>query len=220
MDRWLYIFAGFPGKSDPPGSLGLHAGGLNHCVENVEGLAELEHDPAIQLRKEGVFLVGKDGEAEWTAELNVVMSPTLYHEGITLDWFPENHWFGNGVTINKTVASPDYRTVVHGTDLTLDEFLAVNGPTRTADLMMERKHHRHDSWEQYEAGWLPGTCPQENHIVYLTWLVTTHKVPEFAYQRLWDIIEGGAALKDPHRYQAENFSTSRRYGGEVYHHAL
>ena len=49
----LYIFAGFP-KS------GLHAGGLQLAIEEVEMLGELEHDPAVQYRKEGVFASNTD----------------------------------------------------------------------------------------------------------------------------------------------------------------
>ena len=49
--KMLYVFAGFPKN-------GLHAGGLQHCIETVEELGELEHDPAVQYRKEGVFAGG------------------------------------------------------------------------------------------------------------------------------------------------------------------
>ena len=85
------------------------------------------------------------------------MSPMLERDGITWDWFSENWAFGNGVTVHKTTASPDYKTVVHGTSLNLDEFLAQHGTTELADLKLERLHIRHEGWEQYEARWLPGT---------------------------------------------------------------
>jgi len=178
----LYIFAGFPKN-------GLHAGGLQYCIETVEELGLLEHDDAVQYRKEGVFAANSDEELY---PLEVVLSPTLERDGITWDWFSENWSFGNGATIHKTSASLEYKTVVHGTELNLDEFLAEHGTIRLAELELERKHIRHEGWQGYEARWLPGTCPQENHIVHLTWLVTTHKLPAFAYARIWNLIEGNA----------------------------
>ena len=178
----LYIFAGFPKNN-------LHAGGLQLCIETVEELALLEHDEAIQYRKEGVFAAGSDEELY---PLEVVLSPALERDGITWDWFPENWSFGNGVTVHKTSASPEFKTVVHGTELNLEEFLAENGTTRLAELELERMHIKHEGWEKYEARWLPGTCPQESHIVHLTWLTTAYKLPEFAYERIRSLIEDGA----------------------------
>ena len=75
----LYIFAGFPKN-------GLHAGGLQLAIESVEMLGELEHDPAVQYRKEGVFAAGTDEELY---PLEVMMSPMLERDGNTWDWFPE-----------------------------------------------------------------------------------------------------------------------------------
>ena len=178
----LYVFAGFPKN-------GLHAGGLQLAIESVEMLGELEHDPAVQYRKEGVFASGTDEELY---PLEVVMSPMLERDGITWDWFPENWSFGNGVTVHKTSASPEFKTVVHGTELNLEEFLAQNGTTRLAELELERMHIKHEGWEKYEARWLPGTCPQESHIVHLTWLTTAYKLPEFVYERIRSLIEDGA----------------------------
>ena len=116
----LYVFAGFPRN-------GLHAGGLQFAVETVEQLAILNHDPAIQYRKEGVHFVTGKGE-EWLKPAECLLSPMCLRDGITWDWFPEDWTFGNGVTVHKTLASPEYKTVVHGTDLTMDEFLAKSGP--------------------------------------------------------------------------------------------
>ena len=178
----LYIFAGYPKNN-------LHAGGLQHCIETVEMLGELEHDPAVQYRKEGVFASNSNEELY---PLEVVMSPMLERDGITWDWFPENWSFGNGVTVHKTSASPEFKTVVHGTELNLEEFLAQNGTTRLAELELERMHIKHEGWEKYEARWLPGTCPQESHIVHLTWLTTAYKLPEFVYERIRSLIEDGA----------------------------
>ena len=186
----LYIFAGFPKNN-------LHAGGLQLCIETVEELALLEHDEAIQYRKEGVFAAGSDEELY---PLEVVLSSTLEREGITWDWFPEKWTFGNGVTVHKTLASPEYKTVVQGTELNLDEFLAQYGTTKLTELELERKHIRHEGWAEYEARWLPGTCPQESHVVHLTWLITTHKLPAFAYQRIRELIEGGAEPKNKEVY--------------------
>jgi len=122
----LYIFAGFPSKASSFGHA-LHAGGLQLCIETVEELAQLEHDPAVQYRKEGVFAAGSDEELY---PLEVMLSPMLELDGITWDWFPENWAFGNGVTCHKTSANPEYKTVVHGTELNLDEFLAEHGTIR------------------------------------------------------------------------------------------
>ena len=135
----LYIFAGFP-KS------GLNAGGLQHCVEEIEDLAILEHDPAVQYRKEGVFAPGKADELLYP--VNHDISDMCLRDGITWDWFPENWSFGNGVTIHKTSASPEYKTVVHGTDLDLNQFLTRYGTTRLAELELERLHIRHEGWEK------------------------------------------------------------------------
>ena len=207
----LYVFAGFPKN-------GLHAGGLQLAIESVEMLGELEHDPAVQYRKEGVFAAGMDEELY---PLEVVMSPALERDGITWDWFPENWSFGNGVTVHKTSASPEFKTVVHGTELNLEEFLAENGTTRLAELELELMHVKHEGWQEYEARWLPGTCPMEPHAVHLTWLITTHKLPAFAYERLRDVIEGGAVPEQADSYICPDepgryLSTFRPFEGKKY----
>ena len=180
----LYIFAGFPKNK-------LHAGGLQYCIEEVEELAILEHDPAVEYRKEGVFAPGKADEFLYPVEYQ--MSDLCLRDGITWDWFTEGWTFGNGITVHKTSANPESKTVVHGTDLNLDEFLAMHGSTRLGELELERLHIKHEGWEKYEARWLSGTCPQENHAVHLTWLVTMHNLPGFAYNRIRDLIEFDAA---------------------------
>ena len=186
----LYIFAGFPNNN-------LNASGLRRCIETVEELGLLEHDPAVQYRKEGVFAAGSDEELY---PLEVVLSPTLERDGITWDWFSEGWAFGNGITMHKTSASPEYKTVVHGTELNLDEFLVEYGTTNLAELELERVHIKHEGWQKYEARWLPGTCPQESHLVHLTWLVTTHKLPNFAYARIGYLIEGNAKPEKAETY--------------------
>jgi len=205
----LYIFAGFPKNN-------LHAGGLQLAIESVEMLGELEHDLAVQYRKEGVFAAGTDEEF-YPVEYR--MSDLCLRDGITWDWFPENWAFGNGVTVHKTSASPEFKTVVHGTELDLNEFLAQNGTTRLAELELERMHIKHEGWEEYEARWLPGTCPQKSHIVHLTWLITTHKLPAFAYDRIRDLIEGNAQPKQAEIYvcpeePGKYLSTPRIWNGE------
>ena len=97
----------------------------------------------------------------------------------------------------------------------MDKFLeTAKGPIRPSDYLVERKHILTEGWEKYEARWLPGTCPWENHVVHLTWLVTTHRLPEFAYERIRELIEERAEPKDPHLYSTEpgkHFSEIRRY---------
>ena len=203
----LYCFPGYPKTL-------LNAGGLQHCVEEVEQLGILEHDSAVQYRKEGVFVRGEHEELLYPVEYH--MSALCLRDGITWNWFDENWAFGNGGTVHKTSASPDYKTVVHGTDLNLDQFLTRYGSTRLAELELERLHIRHEGWEKYEARWTPGTCPQESHIVHLTWLITTHQLPPFAYERIRDLIEYGATPKDLHRYSQEagkHFSAIRKWDG-------
>ena len=138
---------------------------------------------------------------EWLYSTDYVISDRCLQDGITWDWFPEHWAFGNGATVHKTSASLDYRTVVHGTDLTLDEFLANEGTARLASLELTRTHNRHEGWKEYEARWLPGTCPQENHVVHLTWLVTTHRLPSFVYDRISGLIEFGAIPEQAELYE-------------------
>ena len=190
----LYVFAGFP-KSR------LHAGGLQYCIETVENLASLEHDPAGQYRKGGGFASGSE---EMLYPIEYHMSEMCLQDGITWDWFPENWDFGNGVTIHKTTASLDYKTAVHGTDLSLDDFLRQNGITKLSDIELENRHVRHEGWEKYEARWLPGSCPQESHCVHLTWLITTHILPVFIYDRIRNLIEDGAEPEQAELYEEPN----------------
>ena len=162
----IYIFAGYP-KND------LHAGGLQYCVEDIECLAILKHDPVVQYRKLGVFAAGTE---EMLYPIEAVLSPTLERDGITWDWFPEHFTFGNGVTVHKTIANRKNRTVQHGPEL-------------------------YERWDMYESRWLPGTCPQNNHIVHLTWLVTAHDLPDFAYQRIRSLIENGSTPERAELYE-------------------
>ena len=208
----LYIFAGFPLN-------GLHAGGLQRCIEDVEYLGELEHNSSLVWRKGGVYAFEpyKPDYGEWLRDDEVVLSPSLLEVGITWDWFDDNWAFGNGITIHKTFANPEYETVVHGTDLSLDDFLKQNGVTKLSDIELENRHIRHEGWEKYEKRWLPGTCPQENHIVNLTWMITTHKLPDFAYNRIRELIEGGGEI-DKKQYKDENFAELYTWDGNPAFH--
>ena len=190
----LYIFAGFP-------KTGLSAGGIKFTVDVAEELGIVEQDPNIQYRKTGVFVPGEDGEMLYPIEYR--LSDQLLDDGITWDWFPDHFTFGNGVIVHKTMASPSMKTVVDGSDLTLDEFLAQAGTVPLAEISLKRKHIRHKGWMLYEKRWLPGTCPQEDHMVFLTWVVTKYALPEFAYERLKSLIEGKAELKYPELYSHE-----------------
>ena len=99
----------------------------------------------------------------------------------------------------------------------LDEFLSTWGEVRLGDIALERIHHRHEGWEEYEARWLPGTCPRENYSVHLTWLVSTHRLPEFGYERIRELIEDGAEPEKRHLYSTEpgkHFSEIRPYERE------
>ena len=171
----------------------MNAGGLQHCVETIEELAILDHDPNIQYRKEGVFTVGEQNEILYPVESR--LSDLCLRDGITWDWFPENWFFGNGVTIHKTLASPVYRTAAHGTSLSLENFMLRHGTIPR----LEHRLVRSEGLQEYEAQWHPGTCPQENH-VHLKWMITTHRLPEFAYQRIRQLIEDGAKPIDLHLY--------------------
>jgi len=215
----LYIFATSPDHLEP-GRHRLHAGGLTHLVDVVEELAIIENDEDISYQKEGVFIPGSNGE--WLRDLAYRMSETCLRDGITFNWFPERWTFGGGITCHKTSASPTYKTVVHGIDLTLNEFLAKHGTARLAELELDRLQVRHESWLAYEARWAlddngKTMCPQYSHQVFLTWVMTVDPMPEFAYERLRAVIEDGAELKDAHLYDhspGQMFSTIRKWDGK------
>ena len=193
----LYIFSS--GLNNVPvGTSVLHAGGLAHCIENVEELAVLEYDPTVQYRKKGVFYADTE---EWMRPIEYRISDTLLADGIDWEWFHPNAYFGNGTTCRKIQVFPEYKTVVYGTDLSLDEYLMRHGPS--AAPVLERKHVRHDGWLKYEAQWPSGMCPQEAHVIDLTWIVTTHKLPEFAYERIRSLIEDKAEPLHPEMYSTK-----------------
>ena len=214
----LYIFAGFPGKGLGAGTRFLNAGGLSHCIQVVEELGALEVDKLIQYRKDGVFMAGTN---DFLYPVEYRISERLLAEGITWGWFHHFDWhFGNGVTIHGTYASPEYKSVVQGTDLSMDEFLAMSeGPVPFSELMMERKQVGVKSWQKYEARWTPGTCPDQNHVVHLTWGVTKEPLAETAYTRLQAIVEEQARPDSLDDYNDHHFSTIRKFDGKRNHYA-
>ena len=162
----LYVFAGYP-------KCGLHAGGIR-LLTQLEELGNLEEDPAVQYRREGVYV----GE-EWSRPVEYHMSALCERDGIGWNWFNEGWSFGNGVTVHKTTAQYQKHIV-----LLEDNSLGVV----VADHSV------------YEARWARGTCPQESHVVHLTWCVFQHELPSFAYERLRALIEDGAPPLDPEQY--------------------
>jgi len=189
----LYIFGGFPKNK-------LSAGGVQYVAEDVEDLGLFAHDPAIEFRKEGIFIGEK--QKEFSRPFTVRISEKCLLSGISWDWFPENWSFGNGCTVHMTHASPVYKTVIHGTTLTEDEYLDRRGPTPISGLTKSRMQVWLEGWAAYEARWVPATCPKYNHLVYLTWFATDYRLPDHAYRRLRDIIEGEATINIDSRYYA------------------
>ena len=204
-------------------------------------MAILEHDPSVQYRKEGVFTPGEHGELLYPVEYR--MSDRCLQDGITWEWFPENWAFGNGVTCHKTSANYALKEVVHDTQLSQKEYvkqvskvgLRIPGwrgklpwnwkpkyHVRLGNIELEVIHLPTEGWDKYEARWRPGACPQESHIVHLTWLVTTHWLPPFAYERIRQLIEEGAEPKNMEQYSQEpgkHFSAIRQWDGKPAHHA-
>ena len=199
----LFIFAGYP-------RCGLNAGGLQHAVEEVEELAILEHRPAVRYDREGIVAVGPGGFWERVGATPYVLSPSLEAIGITWDWFPENWSFGNGVTVHKTTACRETEVIDHGSGRSLSSLMAAGQPVDMSRLVLRQAPRRTEGWKKYEARWRPGTCPQESHVVHLTWLVARHFIPLFAYDRIREIIEApDAEIRDQDRYEAKHFSPTR-----------
>jgi len=220
VERAIYVFAGYPGKGQTWGSLGMHAGGLSHCIENVENLGILERDKSIQVRKEGVFVVSPLGVAEQIADLKISISDRLDQEGITDNWFNDNWNFGNGVTTNLSAADYETKIVGHDNGRTLNEMLQTGHVLEMANLRLHQTHNRTEGWAKYERRWRASTCPQFTHVLHLTWLVTKLPLRGFAYQRLLDLIEEAAEPERLDQYSMEpgkHFSTTRRYDGKPVH---
>lgn len=207
----LYVFAGFPGKARQAGAAYLNAGGLQHCIGEVENLGIVEPDPAIQYTKEGVLIVN-GSYGEWQGPVEYRLSKRLEADGITWDWFPEHYTFGNGVTMPKTTANRETMLVDHDSGLELPDLIATRRLIDFGKLRIQMVPKPTEGWDKYEARWLPHTCPQESHVVHLTTVVMKYRIPEFAYLRLEQIVEdSGAELRDVERYQPNHWSVSRKW---------
>lgn len=211
----LYVFAGFPGWQLPPGQR-LHAGGLQHCVEEVEELGLLEHDPAIQARKEGLFVISPSGGAEQISDLQIHLSDRVIQAGITANWFNDNTSFGNGIACLKSTADYQTKVVNHECGRTLEELLRTGGIVDLSKLRLQQVHDFTESWGKYEYRWRAGTCPQFTHLVHLTAMLTKHELKPFAYRRILDLVENGAEplhLEAYSREPGKHFSAIRKWDG-------
>ena len=209
----LYIFSGYPGKALPAGMAHLHAGGLRHCIKEVEHLAELEEDPMIQYVKEGVYACPVGGnEGEWLGPVEYRLSPILDKDGITWKIFPEHWTFGNNVTCTNWTANRETMEVDYRTGIPFADLLASGHPIDMSKVMIQRVPRITESWKEYEKRWFPGTCPQESHKVHLTYVITKGEMEPWAYERVRRLIEErDAAVVDLDRYRPEHFSVSRKW---------
>jgi hypothetical protein len=208
----LYVFAGFPGNGSGPGQKHIYSGGLVHLIQDVEqlGILEFTRDPAVQYRKEGMFI----GE-ERVGDVEVHMSELCLRDGIDWDWFPAGWCFGNGVAISKTTALYETKTIIHESGLSLDELLTSGVVVDMSTVKLQRVHNRTEGWKQWEARWIPGTCPQESVTIILTSVMVVDRLPPFAYDRLRAVIENRAEPKDLHLYEDKHFTEIRRWDSEV-----
>ncbi len=213
METTLYAFAGMPSLGRGQ-TRGLHAGGLQYCIETVEGLAILNHDPALQQRKEGLFVVSGRG-GEQISDAKIHLSDRVIQDGITDNWFLDNASFGNGVTCPKTTANYRTKIVNHECGRTLEEMLRTGGIVDLSRLRLQQVHDFTESWAQYEYRWRAGTCPQENHSVHLTVMLVQHELSASAYRRILDLVENGAEPLHPEAYVSDEpgryFSTFRQF---------
>ena len=166
MASHLLVFAGYPpAVSAEMQRLKGHAGATRGFVVQHE-IGLLQESKAIQARKDGVFVIGEQGE-EQLSSLDVVFSPALQSIGLTLADFQESMTFGNGVTCNAKVgmvaqkaALDAYRTVV-------------------SDPMKGKRDFRD---------------PKYAKNVWLSWCLFSHKLPAFAYVKLLQFMEGQDCL--------------------------
>ena len=226
----VYLFATYQDLTLEPGVMRLNSGGLTYCIDEVEHLAELDHNPIHKYQRDGLW-VGNDPEYEWARDTQYVISNRLTEVGITWDWFRPYHSFGNGVTCSKSWAGMEEKLVIHGTNLSEREYIKLHGAAAMKDLMKELKQQRTESWEKYQNRWALDangmtTCPQENHWVSITSVVTTHPVPQFAYDRIRCLVEENVdpLYRNTH-YSLEpngnHFSDFVPYHGESpYHHVV
>lgn len=210
----VYVFADrMLQQATEPGTLILHAGGIQHCAETVEELVIIEHDSMVRVGLDGVYIKTLFGE-ERIAEPKLHISDRLIGAGITDNWFMEGWTFGNGVTSSKTQAQFDVKRVDHRMGLTYDEIMAQQGYIDMSPHLLFDVHDRTEGWKVYENRWKSGYCPQCTHTLPLVWMVTKGELGGYGYKRLQDIIEEGAPLKHPEAYSQEPgkyFSTTRTY---------
>lgn len=191
----IYVFGSYLGT---PGQLGqiLNAGGLQLAI-NLEELADLQH----------VGSQSKDDNGGYRVSTML--------ESIGIDWgrwFPEKHDFGNGVTRSKTQADYVTRLVTHDTGQTIEEVLEKDGVLDFSTLRLVKAPPITEGWQLYEKCWQPNTCPQENHEVHLTWVVTERPVGEFEYERIRDLTERGAPPMFAEAFKpGQHFSELRPY---------
>jgi len=206
----LYIFAGHP-------QCKLNAGGIGHCVEEVENLGDLEHDPMIHYSRSGVYAKPKDtlGLGERLGDVKYRLSDRLVRDGITWDWFPHYWAFGNGATTHKTTANIETHIVDHSSGLSISDLLDTRQLLDFSKMTIQLQHKRTESWQKYESRWTPGFCPQENHQVLLTWFIVKGELEPWVYDRIERIIEDpSATLHDRERYQDRHFSPTRKWLGQ------
>ena len=209
----LYVFAGYPGRALPAGMAHLHAGGLRHCIKEVEALAELEEDSMIQYTKDGVYAIPKgSNEGEWLGPTPYRLSPAVERSGITWQWFPEHWSFGNGVTCTNWTAKRETMEIDYRTGVPMADLIATGHPIDLSKVTIQRVPRTTEGWAEYEKRWLPGTCPQESHKVHLTYVITRGEMEPWAYERVLCLIEErDAALVELDRYRPEHFSVSRKW---------
>jgi hypothetical protein len=204
----LYIFMGFPGMNMGC-EKSLSAGGIHYLIERVEEIGILTKDP-IQLTAGNV-----DDDHFHLSDLCLKL-------GIERRWFPNpepteseptpSPWsFGNSVTINTTTATREYKIVVEGTDLTEEEYLIEGEPM--GGYRKVKKQVRHEGVKLYEARWRPGTCPQQDHKVHLTWFSMPRPLSPLGYKRMRNVVEYGADIEPLSAYNDSHFSAVRQWNG-------
>ena len=152
--------------------------GFPKCGLHAGGLRRL-------IEVEEIGALDEDPEVSYSndGEHRYHMSELCEKDGIGWRWFTENWSFGNGVTVHKTTAQYQKHIVIRE-----DNSLVVVVEDRSA----------------YEARWMDGKCPQQSHVVHLTWCVFQHELPDFAYERLRSLIEDGASPLNPELYENAN----------------
>ena len=194
MDKpTLYIFAGYP-------KTGLSAGGVRLFTQ-LENIGLLEEDPAIEYRKEGVFV----GD-EWSHGFDYHFSHSCTASGIGWKWFEENWSCGNSVTVHKTIAKYPEVAAHRAKEKLFTEFAERMGIEVITDDKVELKDR-----PDYEVRWAEGFMPQESHVVQLTWLIFKHSLPQHAYETLM------ASIEDPtyRLEQTDAYDDSARYRSEI-----